>query len=157
MMLPSLPLEISCRSEKQQITSSQNQNLKLKSNSDYSTKHGLCRRHLFSSKTLAKRSNNVGKTSEIWLSNNMFDHLATSQNITHQTLFAYGKQYGSSIRQVLLVKQCFATWPNDQTCLWRKSLKCLSNNVWFFGQSLSAFINLIILIQNSSWKFGHNY
>jgi len=52
----------------------------------------------------------------------MFDRLATSQNIAYQTFFAYGKQkmflkFFKNIakKQVLLVKECLAAWPNGET------------------------------------------
>ncbi len=65
---------------------------------------------------LAKRTNIVGQTSEIRLSNKLFDRLATSQNIADQTFSSCSKQkrllkFSKNIaKQVLHVK-----WQNDQT------------------------------------------
>ncbi len=68
---------------------------------------------------MATWSNIDGQKFNICFSYRMFGRLATSHNIAHQTIFVYGKQmclkyFVIIAKQVVLAKQCFATWRNEQ-------------------------------------------
>ncbi len=72
----------------------------------------------------------------------MFDRLATSQSIARQTFFAWYKnkmllKFFKNIAEGIL--------PNGQKLLVKQDLKCLTNNVWSFGQDLTTNV----------WSFGH--
>ncbi len=108
-------------------------------------KNVLCVCAMFVKWSVARRSNIVGQTFEIFKSSKIFVRSAMSRNITlivKQFRFVSSRKYFvnylknivQQIKLILLAKQCLLCYTAKRSNIACKAIfKCLTNNVWSFG------------------------